>query len=143
MPNDSEALNNPEQKEFSETVSNRSFGLIFAVILCVVAILPLVFSGGVRMWAVYLACAFVIPALLYPIVLGPLNRGWAKFGQFSHKVINPILMALIFFITVLPTGLILRLLGKDPMQRKLDSALSSYWITRKDAISKESFDNQF
>ncbi|MFT6100966.1 MAG: hypothetical protein ACJAYF_003527 [Arenicella sp.] len=61
-----------------------------------------------------------------------------------HSVINPILMGFIFFLTVLPTGLILGLLGKDPMRRKFDTQAASYWILREDkSVTKESVDNQF
>jgi hypothetical protein len=53
-------------------------------------------------------------------------------------------MGFIFFLTVLPTGLILRLLGKDPMRRKFDTQAASYWILREDkSVTKESVDNQF
>ena len=130
-------------KSQQKQLSNRTFGLIFAGIFAVISLLPLAFGSELRLWAAYVVGAFAIPALLFPTVLAPLNRGWAKFGQFMHKIINPILMGLIFFLTVLPTGLLMRLFGKDPMHRKLDSDLDSYWIAREDSLTKESFDNQF
>ena len=53
-------------------------------------------------------------------------------------------MGLVYFLTVVPTGLILKLFGKDPMRRKFDSKASSYWIPReKNALLKDDFDNQF
>ncbi len=125
-------------------LDNRIFGLIFSGIFCVIALFPLLFAGELRQWALIVAAAWAVPALVYPAILAPLNRLWAKFGQVMHSVINPILMGLIFFLTVLPTGLILRLLGKDPMRRKFDTQAASYWILREDkSVTKESFDNQF
>ena len=104
----------------------------------------MLFGGGYRLWALVIAIAWAVPALMFPAVLAPLNRLWAKFGLVMHKIINPVLMGLIFFLTVVPTGLIMKLLGKDPMRRKFDASATSYWIERKaTSLSKESFDEQF
>ena len=125
-------------------LDNRVFGLIFSGIFCVIAFFPVLFGNDYRQWALIVAAAWAIPAILFPSVLAPLNRLWAQFGQLMHKVINPILMGLIFFLTVLPTAIVLKVLGKDPMRRKFDAKADSYWIARdSDGLSKESFDNQF
>ena len=63
--------------------------------------------------------------------LRPLNRLWLKFGLLLHKVVNPIVMALVFFGTVLPTGLIMRVLGKDLLRLKRQPDANSYWIERR------------
>jgi len=127
-----------------KALPNRTFGLIFAGIFMVVCLWPLFNSNGIRMWALIVALGFTLPALIMPDLLGPLNKLWVQFGQIMHKIINPILMGLIFFVTVLPTGLALRILGKDPMRRKFNSDVKTYWIEREEpTVSKESFDNQF
>ena len=124
-------------------LSNRTFGLIFAAIFLVIALWPLKNGASPRTWALIIVALFAIPALLFPRVLTPLNAAWVKFGLFMHKIVNPILMGLIFFLTVLPTGLMLKLFGKDPMRRKLDANATTYWQQRDDKVTKESFDNQF
>ena len=50
-------------------------------------------------------------------------------------------MAIIYFITVVPTGIVMRLLGKDLLNQKLDINAKSYWIERTDSIG--SMKNQF
>lgn len=125
-------------------LANRTFGLIFAIIFFVIACLPIISGGQIRFWALFVAIAFCVTSLLFPKTLTPLNLLWAKFGLLMHKIVNPILMGLIFFIAVLPTGIIIRLLGKDPMHRKFDSDSASYWIQRApESLPKDSFDNQF
>ena len=131
----------PEQAP--KQLSNRTFGLIFAAIFLVIALWPLINGASPRTWALIIVALFAIPALLFPRVLTPLNAAWVKFGLFMHKIVNPILMGLIFFLTVLPTGLMLKLFGKDPMRRKLDVNATTYWQQRDDKVTKESFDNQF
>jgi len=61
-----------------------------------------------------------------------------------HKVVNPIVMALVFFGTVLPTGLIMRALGKDPLRLKWQADAKSYWIERRPpGPAPESMKDQF
>jgi len=125
-------------------LADRTFGLIFTAIFLIIACWPLFSGNDLRRWALVLAAGFCVPALLFPKILAPLNSLWAKFGLIMHKIVNPVLMGLVFFIAVLPTGIIIRLLGKDPMRRKFNANTTSYWIEREpNSLSKESFDNQF
>jgi hypothetical protein len=68
--------------------------------------------------------------MLRPQLLSPLNQLWFRLGLLLHHVVNPVLMFLIYYSTVLPTGLVLRALGKDVLRLKLDHASTSYWIVR-------------
>lgn len=132
------------QKVTPKTLANRTFGLIFAGIFLVISLLPLLGGNAVNRWTAAVSGVFALLAIIAPFALTPLNRLFQLFGQVMHKITNPLIMGLVFYLTVLPTGVILKLLGKDPMRRKLDPSASSYWIEREpDAISKESFDNQF
>jgi len=69
------------------------------------------------------------------------NKLWFKFGMLLGSIIAPVVMALVYFITVVPTGLIMRLLGKDLLKQKLDKNAKSYWIKRSEPIG--SMKNQF
>ena len=125
-------------------LGNRPFGFIFAGIFTVIALWPVAFGGDPRQWALIIVALFAVPAVLYPRVLQPLNDLWVKFGMFMHMIINPILMGIIFFVAVVPTGLILKLLGKDPMRRKLEAQSNTYWLPREDGMfDREKFKNQF
>jgi len=125
-------------------LDNRTFGLIFAAIFSLIALFPLLNDGGVRIWAISMAAVFVVASLVIPKALTPLNELWAKFGLLMHKITNPLLMGLVFFLTVLPTGIILKILRKDPMNRKRKPNEKSYWIQREQSVlTPESFDQQF
>ena len=86
-----------------------------------------------RIWPCMLLVAafFTLAALLYPVLLGPLNKAWFKFGLLLHKVINPIILGLVFYGAVLPTSLVARALGKDLLRLKLQPKAESYWIARQ------------
>ena len=118
-------------KSQPKPLENRLFGLIFGAIFAAIAIIPVFFGGHLRIWALSIAMVWVALAVLLPSVLTPLNKLWALFGKMMQRITNPILMGLVFFLTVVPTGLILKLFGKDPMRRKFDSKASSYWIPRE------------
>ncbi len=62
-----------------------------------------------------------------------MNRLWFLFGMALHKVISPLVMGLLFYLTVTPIALIMRAIGKDPLHRQFDPQAKSYWIERRPA----------
>lgn len=124
--------------------SNRSFGIVFAGVFSVLAA---VLGWNGNPYAVpLLAIALVFGGLAFlaPNVLGPLNRLWFRFGLLLHLVINPLVMGMLFFLTVLPTGLIMRALGKDLLRLRRRADLQSYWISRTPpGPAPDSMRNQF
>lgn len=110
--------------------SERAFGLVMAGAFTVLALVPLWDGRPLRGWAVVVAGVFGALALLSPGALRPLNVAWTAFGLLLHRVTNPVLLALVFFGGVLPTGLLMRAFGRDPMRRRRDPAAPTYWIVR-------------
>ena len=136
-----EALTREETVQGS---SNRSFGVVFAVVFAIIALLPLFHGGSVRLWSLGVAVVFAVLAFFAPQVLAPLNRLWLKLGLFLHKIVNPIVLGIMFYGVVTPTGLLMRLLGKDPLRLKRDAGARSYWIKRTPPGPKpESLGEQF
>jgi len=110
--------------------SDRSFGLVFAAFFAIIGFWPLVGGGEIRLWAVALAVVFLVLALTVPHVLAVPNRLWIRFGLLLSRIVNPVIMGLVFFLAVTPTAAILKLTGKDPLRLKLDREAKSYWIER-------------
>lgn len=126
------------------SASNRSFGAVFTVLFAVIGLWPLLSGHAPRLWSLALAAGFAGFALFRPAALAPLNRIWMKFGQLLHAVVNPLLMAIVFFTTLVPIGLILRLAGKTPLPLRPDPEAKTYWIERDPAgPPPESMVNQF
>ena len=111
--------------------SNRSFGLVFAFFFAIVALLPLIHGGALRWWALIVAAAFAAAAFVAPRLLQPLNWLWFKLGLLLHHVVNPVIMALMFYGAMLPMALLLRWLGKDLLRLKREPEAKSYWIARE------------
>jgi hypothetical protein len=110
--------------------SNRTFGFVFAIVFGIIALLPLLSGRTPRLWACAIAGIFLGIALFAPRFLSPLNRAWFQVGLALHRVVNPVVMAVIYYGTVVPIGLILRARGKDPLRLKPDPDTTSYWIVR-------------
>lgn len=124
--------------------SDRGFGIVFAVVFLIVALWPLLGGGALRWWSLAVSGAFLAAALAVPKVLAPLNRLWMQFGLLLHRVTNPLIMGFVFYLAVVPTALIMRLLGKDPLRLRLDRAAKSYWIDRRPpGPAPDSMRNQF
>tara|TARA_B110000003_G_C16549092_1_gene495850 strand:+ start:240 stop:644 length:405 start_codon:yes stop_codon:yes gene_type:complete len=124
-----------------EQSSPKSFGIVFSVVFLIVSLYPLISSEGFRVWALVVSFIFLLIAYIAPNMLSFPNKLWFRFGIFLGSIIAPIIMGFIYFFTVLPTGLIMRLLGKDLLKQKLDKNADSYWIERTEILS--SMKNQF
>ena len=125
----------------TEINSEKSFGVVFSIVFLIVALYPLITSAGLRIWALVVSIIFFLLAFLAPKILVLPNKLWFKFGLLIGSIVAPIVMAFVYFVTVLPTGLIMRLLGKDLLKQKLDKNAKSYWVKRSEPMG--SMKNQF
>ncbi len=122
---------NFQREEEVKGSSNRTFGLVFFAVFAIVTVWPVLFGNPLRWWTAPISVVFLAVALLKPDWLAPLNRLWTKLGLLMHKVVNPLIMGLLFFVAITPMGLLFRLFGKDLLRLKLDRQAASYWIERK------------
>jgi hypothetical protein len=124
--------------------SDRSFGLIVATFFLIITFWPLIHTEPIRWWALGVASVFAALALLWTAALAPLNRLWTKLGLLLYRIVNPVVMVFLFYVTVTPIALFMRMLGKDPLQLRRDSDAASYWIHRTPpGPTPESMKNQF
>lgn len=124
--------------------SNRSFGFVFAVVFALIGLFPLISGGGLRLWSIAIAVGFLIVALVVPAALAPLNRFWLRFGLLLHKIVNPIVLGIMFFLVITPMGVLMRLFGKDLLKLRYDPNAASYWVGRAPpGPAPKSLDHQF
>lgn len=128
-----------------ETGSDRSFGIVFAVVFAIIGLWPVVFSGSSpRWWAMVIAAVFALIAIFKPSLLARANILWAGLGILIGKFVTPIVMVILFFVTVTPVGLLMRVFKKDPLNIRFDPQATSYWIERDPpGPDAESMRNQF
>ncbi len=109
--------------------SNRSFGIVFFIVFLIIGLYPLIKDGDLRWWSLIISVIFLFLGLINSNVLTPLNKIWFKFGILLGKIISPIVMGIVFFIFVTPTGIIMRLLRKDLIGLKKNNE-KTYWIKK-------------
>tara|TARA_B100001093_G_scaffold514312_1_gene588064 strand:- start:9 stop:392 length:384 start_codon:yes stop_codon:yes gene_type:complete len=119
--------------------SNKNFGFVFFIFFLVIALWPVLNENEIRLWSLLISIIFFILGIINSKFLTPLNKLWFRFGIFLGNFISPIVMGFIFFLVVTPTGLIMKLFGKDILRLKKNK--STYWI-KKDS-DESSMKNQF
>tara|TARA_Y100001958_G_C21184569_1_gene513860 strand:+ start:171 stop:557 length:387 start_codon:yes stop_codon:yes gene_type:complete len=121
--------------------SNKSFGILFFVVFTLIALYPVLKNENIRIWSIILALIFLILGLLESKLLTPLNKAWIKLGIVLGNFISPLVLGVIFFFVVFPTGILMRLFKKNYIGIKYDKSLNSYWIKKNK--QKSTMKNQF
>jgi Saxitoxin biosynthesis operon protein SxtJ len=110
--------------------SDRGFGFVFAGFFALVAIVRWWKAEGAPAWFGAAAVAMLLLALVRPSLLAPFNRLWTKLALLISKVMNPVIMGILFFLVIAPIGLLMRAFGKRPLALAFDPAAKTYWIER-------------
>ena len=125
--------------------SNRSFGLLFAIVFLLVAGYSW-FEQFTRAWVYFwlaLSGLFLFLTFMAPGILSPLNRAWYRLGLLMGKVVSPIVLGILFFIVISPVAIVTRLFGRDVLLLRKRN-VNSYWIERNPpGPQPESFKEQF
>jgi hypothetical protein len=139
-----EDFRRPEEAKGS---SDRGFGLTVGGILLLIAAVRTWLHDGYGAIELVLAAVglcLIIVALVRAQSLARLNRAWTALGLILFKVVNPIVLGLIFLTTILPIGLIMRACRHDPLRLKRDPQASTYWVKREPpGPAPETMINQF
>jgi len=136
-------INMKESENFSIPIrsSEKSFGILFSIVFLIVALYPLTKSSSITIWALTVSLVFLALALFRPKTLTVLNILWAKFGKKLGAIMAPIIIFILFILTIVPTSLLMKLFGRDLLNRKLDKTIKTYWIKRDKSVG--SMKNQF
>ena len=109
----------------------RNFGLTFTVVFTLLAALALYHRSA---WGwLWIAAAAIVLSLTYlaPRALEPANELWLRFGNLLHKIVSPVILVLLYVLSIIPVGLAMKLFGRDPLSRSIDRSSTSYWVDRR------------
>jgi len=122
-------------------VSNRAFGITIGTILMVASAIlsfiedtifqPYILAAAIGIVLIFLAC-FLPNLLTWP------NFLWTRFGNIAAKIVNPVLLFGIFLTVIVPFGLLMRILGKRPLNLKIDKNATSYWVSTNSELKQNS-----
>ena len=118
-----------------DTKGLRQFGLMLGAILAVVFGLLLPWIWGWKnlpnMYWIATGAAIVAWALLAPDSMRGLYKRWMRVALLIGHVVNSIILGIVFYIVITPMGIVMRMLGKDPMRRNLDENVKTYRVVSK------------
>ena len=108
----------------------REFGLTFGAVFVVIfgLFFPWLLERDWPAWPWVVAAPFWALALVYPMWLRWVYRGWMRFGLVASRIMTPLVLGIVFFVMISPMALVMRLVGKDPMRRTLDPKQTSYRV---------------
>jgi hypothetical protein len=116
-----------------EAASNKRFGLVVGAILLLFGAIRALLHWEIGWMAGVLGgigLVLILAALIKPDALAGANRGWNRLGLVLHKITNPLFLGAMYAIAIVPTGLLMRAFGADPMNLKRGDK-STYWIARE------------
>jgi hypothetical protein len=110
----------------------RHFGLLLGALAVIVfAGIPFLRRHAILGWPWVVAVLLWLPALAAPSLLSWPHRGWTRLGEALGWFNTRVILSLLYIIAIVPIGLVMRLAGNDPMERKFDPAADSYRVPSK------------
>ena len=120
--------------------SDRSFGLTVGGILLVFGAATGLLAGALTLTAVLcvaIGAALLLFGIIAPARLTRLNRLWLRLGMALAAVVNPVILAVLFYLVFSPMALVLRLFGKRPLRLQREPAAPSYWLAREPQVGSD------
>tara|TARA_Y100001935_G_scaffold250594_1_gene250987 strand:- start:934 stop:1347 length:414 start_codon:yes stop_codon:yes gene_type:complete len=122
----------------------RIFGITIGIILLVVAGFLLYKEKDSFPSFIYIAGSFISLGFLIPIVLKPIYLAWMIFAVILGWFMTRIILSLLFFLVVTPTGLLIKMMGKDLLELKKQEVQGSYWNVRdSNKEQNQNYEKQF
>jgi len=121
--------------------NERVFSYLFTLFFLILGLFPLLHGNSVKLVFFFVAIIFLLVGLVLPRLFTLPNKLWIKLGQLLGIITTPIVLSIIYLISVIPISFILKLFGKDVIDEKINPEKKSYWIKRKEPPTD--FDKQF
>jgi hypothetical protein len=109
------------------------FGFVIGAAFLLLA--GLAFWRGRAIWPApaVVSAVLILAAAVAPGLLAPLNALWLKLALLLSRIVNPVAMLVVYCLLIVPTGLIMRALGRRPIDLGYNPELVSYWRRREAA----------
>ena len=88
---------------------------------------------GSAAWGIGVWAAALPPGLLGLFVAPVMRVLYVGMSLLTYPIgwlLSRVVLAAVFYLTVTPIGLAMRLLGRDPLHRRFDPGARTYWVPR-------------
>jgi hypothetical protein len=123
----------------------RLFALVQVLFFALISMIIVRHSGNWQSAEIVMACsvAMAIVGICSPRIIRLVYVAWMAVLFPITLTVSFVLMALIFYWLFAPIGLIMKLVGRDPMRRKLDVSADTYWIRREQKREEAAYFKQY
>ena len=94
------------------------------------------------LYVLALAALLLLFGFIAPTLLRPVQKAWMTLALLMGWVMTRVILAIVFYLVITPIGLVLRLTGKDFMNRAFPGKEGSYWLDHAERV-KEDYERQF
>ncbi len=108
----------------------RQFGWILAAFFGLLSFLLYWRHHTSPLYLTALGVVIALLALVWPQALRPIYAVWMSVAVTLGYLMTRLVLTLLFAVVFVPAGLVIRLLGRDPLDQKWHDGRSSYWIRR-------------
>ena len=119
----------------------KNFGFTFSVIFFIIFLYGISYSKSYSYYFLALSFLLLFLTIIKPNLLSFLSNSWEKIGLYLGRLFSPLILTLIYLITIIPINLIVRILRIDLINKQISNKVDTYWVKRKD--SKVNFKDQF
>ena len=119
----------------------KNFGYTFSVLFVLISLYFFFQNNSLFFYFFSISVFFFLLTFYLPTYLKPLAFYWDGLGVLLGKIFSPIVLVLVYVITIFPINLILRIFTVDLLKRRISRKAKSYWIESLD--EKIDFRNQF
>tara|TARA_X000000950_G_C13860596_1_gene638564 strand:- start:108 stop:503 length:396 start_codon:yes stop_codon:yes gene_type:complete len=109
----------------------KSFGYTFSFIFLIVSIYDFLNSKNFFFFFLILSSIFGLLSLIKPKSLSFIAFYWEKFGIYLGLLFSPLILTLVYFVTIIPINIIIRLLNIDLIQKNKSIIKDTYWEENK------------
>lgn len=121
--------------------SDQAFGLLFAFLFFVFGFKKFLQYAEISYFLLLSAILFFLVSLLCPRIFSPLKKVWLRFGEFLGKIIQPLILVVLFYFCVSGVGAIMKLF-RSAKSTTLPVQSRSNWSKREES-SMLDFRKQF
>ena len=137
---------NDHQKPVATASESRLFVIgmsVSSLVLTWISVYRFGLPISIAVWATI--GLIVVASILFckPKWVLPIYRIWSRFSRAIGLCVTILLLVIVFVFVITPIGLVIRLLGQDPLSRSQDSDKSSYWKDRGKQMDKQRFLKQY
>ena len=128
----------------SDKAALKEFGVTIGAVLIILADIAAFKGKNTYAYFLWPGIAFAALGISLPGVLRPLQVLWMGFSIILGFFMNRVIMALLFYFVVTPINMVIKIIGKDVLDQRIDKTKPSYWSPR-DGVSKDRkyYENQY